>query len=404
MSVSPQPPRRICFAVLIIAVPLLPLCGEKDRDAAAGLGEWQAILEEAEETIDWASDPTGDLGLDLPEEVPDLLVSVSLATGIGYSDNFLKGSDPMGSAYARLETSGWLNWLRDRNTFTALLVFEGTMFEAGEDVSDEFILFSQGSWTRSVDRLDVGTELELFYGDQIYEATLIIGDGHSGDRLRQFRPGSRLFLDWYPGKRERLRLALDLRRAEYDLASENNWQPGAGTEWEHLWLKGLVTETRIFVARQFYDEEIGRNPYGLPLPGSLPLEVNRFSLEQRIEWEPARLGWLELDLSAGAAWEEDRVGTYESLRHRWASAGGRISAAWGSLRAYGRWLEIDYAERLYNGRPIEQTQRSLRLEYRYKLPWDLALQIRAQYTRFSSPLPDESYRERRVESMLEWSY
>jgi hypothetical protein len=334
-------------------------------------------------------------------------VTASLAAGPGNSSNYLKRPIALSSDYLRAEGSAFLDWSGKRVKLTAMLFGEASLYGTDETVSDEYLVFAQVDASVPLQSVTWGLLAEGFYADQIYDASLDPTSVPVGTRLRQVRPRAAAYLDWYPGKRDRLRLEPSLLRADYDVDSEDHWEPAAAVEWERLWRKGLISEARIEVARQDYDGQVARDSRGIALPGAIPLEVDRLSLEQRINWSPPDWKWLQAQLGGGMAWDDDRDGEYESLRQAWASASVRTAFKWGHLRLVGRWSEFRYDDRqvsFTDPTPQLQIQRALRVELKKRLPWDLALYLRAGWTEFTSRDADESYSERRTEGLLEWSY
>ncbi|HSH09968.1 MAG TPA: hypothetical protein VK995_06240 [Oceanipulchritudo sp.] len=397
--------KRILLTCLIPCLAMTSLTASADQDGSDDK-TWQAILEEADTASEWADDPIADLELFSLKPDP-LFLTTSLAAGAGHSSNFLKRPVAVGSPYLRAEGSLFLDWTLKNSSLSAMAFVEATFYEEDTTASDEYLAYAQLDWSRPVKDLEPGIMLETYYADQIYDASLVSSNVPVGTHVRQFRPQAAAYLDWFVGQQDRLRLETAALRADYDVDQEDYWEPILALEWERLWKKSLTSESRIEFSRQFYDEEVARNAQGTPLPGLIPLEVDRIAFDERIIWNPKGRKWLQAQLTGGVAWEIDRVGQFESMRQTWISASLKTSFKWGHLRVIGRWSEFNYDERQVSYfDPTTQllNQRGIRLEVKKKLPWNLALYLRANWSRLDSREEDEAYTDRRLEGLLEWSY
>lgn len=397
-------PRSVLFVALTTTTSFSPAeTGESRPD-------WESILEEADAISEWAADPLADLDQELgllPLQQEDLFYSASIATGAGYSSNFLKRKIPFSSPYLSVEADASISWLGDHSTATGMLFVEGTFYQEGTNTSDEYLLFARGNWTASGNRFEYGIEGEVFYGDQIYDASLVSSPTPVGEPLRQWRPQAGVFADWYVTAQDRLRLGLSTLRVEFDVPEEDYWEPIVLSEWEHLWSKTILSQTRLEFSRQLFDDKQGRNADASDLQPGQTLRVNRLSLEQEVSYKPTQWNWLDLRLNLGLTWEHDRVGDYDSLRQSWASFNTRMAWKWGQVRLNARWMEIRYDDRqsgYFEQTPLLQTHRALKVELRKPLPWDLTLTLRGEWIHFDSRSSDESYHERRAEALLSWSY
>ena len=110
---------------------------------------------------------------------------------------------------------------------------------------------------------EFGPELEVFYGDQIYDASLLSNGGPKGENLRQFRPRAGLFADWYLSGRDRWQAGFSIERVDYSFPQEDFWEPAVTTEWERLWTKSLTGTTRLGISRQIHDDKTARNRRGV---------------------------------------------------------------------------------------------------------------------------------------------
>jgi len=386
-------------------LPCLTLIAYADQEASNEKA-WQAILEEADAAAEWADDPIADLELFSLEPDP-LFLTTSLSAGAGHSSNFLKRPVAVESPYLRAEGNLFLDWTLKQSSLSAMAFVEATFYEEDTTVSDEFLAYAQLDWSRPINDLEPGIKLETYYADQIYDASLTSSNVPVGTHLRQFRPQAAVYLDWFVGKQDRLRLETAALLADYDVDEEDYWEPIVALEWERLWAKSLTSTSRIEFSRQFYAEEVARNAQGTPLPGSITLEVDRIAFDERIIWNPTAWHWLQAQLTGGVAWEMDRVGQFESMRQTWIAASLKTSFKWGHLRVIGRWSEFNYDERqvsYFDSTTQLLNQRGLRLEVKKKLPWDLALYLRANWSRLDSRVEDEAYTDQRLEGLLEWSY
>ena len=396
---------HFCLALALLAAgPALTGAPDNSQDTADS--DWTALLEEAESSADWAADPLADLNL-YGDAASTLLLTASLRAGAGYSDNFLKRPVAVDSSFYHFEADFWLSWFLEKSTLSALVYGETNIYENKVDADDEFLTFAQLAWSRPGDRSELGAEVVTLFADQIYDASLSPNGAPTGTRIRQLRSEAMTYLDWFPGRRDRLRASVAAVRAEYNLDNEDYWEPVLGFEWERIWRKGLQTTSVATLSREFFDDAVGRNAAGTILPEAEDLLVDRLLLEQRLKWNPPDWEWLEVAASAGIAWEEDQAGSYESLRQSWVSGKAKVSGKWGQLKLTARWREIRYDERqvdFFDPTPILHTQRSLQTEYKLPLPWSLAVYLRGEWTRLDSRVEDSRYTEQRGEILFQWSY
>ncbi|MEX0331980.1 MAG: hypothetical protein AB3N64_11205 [Puniceicoccaceae bacterium] len=394
-----------CLALCLLATcPMLRAAqegGSGDADE-----DWAALLEEAESSADWAADPLADLNL-FGDSVSSLLLTTSLRAGLGYSDNFLKRPQEVDSGFYKVEADLWMSWFMEKSTLSALFYGEANIYENKVDSDDEFLTFAQLAWSRPGNRTELGWETVVLFADQIYDASLSPTGEPSGTRIRQLRPETMLYLDWFAGRLDRLRADISIVRTEYNLEEEDYWEPVLGLEWERVWKKGFHTITRIALSRQYFDDALGRDANGIQLPEAEQLLVDRLLLEERLKWKPADWKWLELTATAGVAWDKDQVGVYESLRQAWISGRAKVSGKWGQVKLTARWREIRYDERqvdFFDSTPVLHTQRSLQSEYKLPLPWSFAVYLRGEWTRLDSRVEDSRYTEQRGEILFQWSY
>jgi hypothetical protein len=390
------------IVALSILVPSLPAQKQAEENND---GDWAAILEEAEATADWASDPLADLGL--LDEPSSILLIASVKAGAGYSSNFLKRPEAVSSRFYHFEADAWLNWFLEKSTVSILFFGESNIYQNKVEVDDEYLTFLQAGWTMPMESFELGVEGIALFADQIYDASLSPGSSPSGTRIRQARPEASVHLDWFPGKQDRLRISGSARRTRYNIENQDYWEPVLGFEWERLWRRSLTTQLRAEGSRQYFDDEVGRDANGITLPEGDPLLVDRLLLEQRLTWKPQEWEWLELSASAGISWDEDQSGVYETMRQTWASIRTKLSGGWGELRLTGRWMELSYADRqvgFFDPTPVRYTRPSLRAEYKLPLPGSIDIYLRGEWTDLDSRIDEDSYSEQRGEILFQWSY
>ena len=393
---------QVCLSIALLVS--LPLLASETADQTAE--DWAALLEDAESSADWAADPLADLNL-FGEASSTFLLTAALRAGAGYSDNFLKRPGAVDSPFYRVEADVYLSWFLEKSTLSALLYAESNFYTYDVEADNEFLTFTQFTWSRSGPDSETGLEVVNLFADQIYDASLSPTGEASGTRIRLLRPEAMIYRDWFPARRTRLRLDLAGGRAEYNIENEDYWEPILGLEWEQLWRKGLRIVSRIEVSRQFYDDATGREANGLDSPNAKDLRVDRLMLEESLKWQPSSLDWLELAGTAGLAWENDLAGSYESLRQGWVSGRITFKGKWGQLKLNGRWREIRYDERqvdFLDPTPVLHTQRSISSEYKVPLPWALAVYLRYEWTRLDSRVAESRYKEQRGEFLFQWSY
>jgi hypothetical protein len=387
---------------IILSLVVVSLAAETEKSTGEQITDWAAILEEAETSAEWAADPLADLGFHGDDL--SIFITASARAGAGHSSNFLKGTNPVSSGYYRVEADVWANWFFRRSTLSVLFFGEANIYEnIGDlDVDDEFLSFGKVSWSVPGDSNEIGIEALSFFADQIYDATLDISNGNAaGTRIRQFLPQASMYIDWFPGKVDRLRLEPSISRAEFDIEDQDYWEPALAGEWERLWKKSFSTLSKVGISRQYYDDEIGRDAGGNDLETEERLLVDRIKVEQRLTWKPPQWKWMEWTGSFGISWDKDQAGEYENMHRTWASARARLSGDWGQLRLTGRWMEIRYEDR----DPLTRhTQESLETEYKLPLGKSFSAYVRGEWTSLNSTIESESYSEQRGELLLEWSY
>ena len=97
----------------------------------------------------------------------------------------------------------------------------------------------------SWNKIQIGVDLKGMVADQIYDESLTTLSVPLGTNIYQVNPEANLFIEWFPGSRDKLRLEAGTGRAEFDIDNEDFWEPGAAIEWEHLWKFSVKTKTKI---------------------------------------------------------------------------------------------------------------------------------------------------------------
>lgn len=366
--------------------------------------EWDELLLESEDLLDWSADPLDDLLLE-PESM--VLWSVSLKAGAGSSDNYLKRRNPVSSTYATFEGDLFFNALLENSSITFLLFAEATTYERGTETSTESIGFLNANWTRFSGTWAYGIETDLFYGDQIFDASLALTGAPEGESFRQFRPQLSLFTEWQPGRRDLLRLEAGLRRATFEEATEDYWRPELTFIWDRKVSPSLALSSELSTYREFYDEELSRQPNGLLLNPARKLEIHGARFLQELTLEPAFIRGFKAVARIGCRWEESLEGSHEDVTRLDASLRCSLKTSFADFRATGRWQGTRYDERqvgFIDKRTLHRTYRALDLEVERDLPLGFSLTARAEWSEFQSRSETESFSEERLEVLLGWAY
>lgn len=389
------------FSAISIPAAIIPagLLEAESTDA-----EWDELYAETEAILDFSEDPLADLDLE-----PGVLTiwSVSLKAGAGTSDNFLKRPLAADSNYLRTEGDLYLNTLFEHASLTALLFGEYTFYEENTAANSETNAFFHANGSRFSPDWTWGAEVDVFYGDQIYDASLSINGTPVGASLRQFRPELTFFAEWILGRRDALRLEGAVRRATFGDPDDDYWRPSIRAEWRRLWAASLETTTEIRLYGESHDADVARSPTGIALSPGQKLELGGLRVEQALDWNPAQWEAFSADARLGAAFEEERNGFYESNAHYWAGLAARLDLEILKFRLTGRLQHTRYRDRqvaFLDDRPLHQTYKILKLEVKKPLPWNLDLMMRVEWTDFDSRRTNEVFSEKRAEVLLGWTY
>jgi hypothetical protein len=369
---------------------------------------WSALVASSEDLLDWSEDPLQDLDLDPePEPEPMAFWSISARAGGGESTNFLKREIPESSTYLQLEGDAFVNLLYDKASLTTLVFFEFTQYEAQTKADSETLVFLHANWSLFRDLWTWGFELDALYGDQIYDASLSNVSAPLGENLRQIRPEFSFFVEKVISSRDSVGATLSLQRAMYGDSEEDYWRPEISAEWNRQWDTDFSSSTEAAVYTEFYDEESARRADGSVLNPQTKLRIHGLLVENSLRWQPEQWPSFKAALRAGLSAEADREGDYESSLRLFSSLNLTWKPEWVTLRIDGRWQNLRYRDRhsdFADTRPLRQTYRSLRLEAERNLIWNTSLRIGVEWSDFNSTDASESFSERRIEALLEWSY
>jgi hypothetical protein len=396
-------------ALLILAILLNSLslrAGEAATDPAPDpFADWEAFLDETDSFLEEADDPLGDF--DVVDTGDFVFWTASVRGGAGHSTNFLKRADPVSSPYLKLEGDLLLNALFESSSLTSLIFFEAAQYDREAEVDHEAIAFAHVNWTQFRGAASRGIEFTAFYGDQIYDASLLENGPPSGASLRQFRPEIAVFSEHELGETDTLKVTASVRRDLFGDEEYDYWRPQAGLEWGRLWSSSFATTTELSVYKEFYDEKVARSATGINLVPASELEITGLQIEELIIWKPVQLKALSTTVRFGAATESDPDDEYDGLTRLWASFSGSLDLDWIRLRALGTWQNTRYHDRqvgFVDTRQVRETYRTLELEAEKSLPWNLSLKAGVQWNELRSPVAEDAFSERRVQALLDWTY
>jgi hypothetical protein len=396
-------------AVLTLLLPLASIAQIQEEDPFDDIDDIDAILQESDDLFESLTTPVPE-----PKKESALVFLASLRSGIGHSTNFLKRNQPIDSDYLQVEMDAFLAWASDTAFLSALLFAETIQYDYDLEPSDESMASLRLTGQISRGAFDLGTELTTTWGSIIYDSSFTDISLPSGTRIEQFVPSVLLYADWYVTDFDRLRFGLSVLRAEYDVEDQDFWNYAAQIEWEHVWSTALRTTSKGELLRQVHDDDVARYPNGEEMPEMHPLIIHQLGLEQELVWEPERWDWLRTDLEIGVKWRDEEEGHFEAMRQIWIGAKFQITNRYGQFRFSGRWGEYRYDERVVLTDTLNlQTLRSMTIEYRRELPWNLEFILRTQWNTHHYRLDeniipdaqeDDSYAERRGELLIGWSY
>jgi hypothetical protein len=366
--------------------------------------EWDAYLNETDLFLEEANDPLADL------EAPDeqlVFWTFSLSAGAGHSTNFLKRSNAVSSPFIKTEADFILNAILEHSQLTALIFFEGIRYDEKAEVDQEAIVFLRTNWTEFRTTYSYGIEANVFYGDQIYDASLSVDGVATGASLRQLRPEIGFFGEWDMGSVDSLKTVLSLGREIIEDEDENYWRPGLSVEWNRVWTGSFGSRTGVSVYQEFYDDKVAHAADGSTILPETQLEPVGLQIEEVLTWKPVKWNSLSTSLRFGAAAERDSNDEYDALKRFWASFNGTLDLKFAKVGINGIWQDTRYDDRQVSStdtRPVHQIYRTLQLEVEKDLRWNFSFIASVQWIEFSSRVSDDSFSERRVQALLDWTY
>lgn len=395
-------------SVYCLGLALLPLTATAAEMAGQETSEdWESLLSNSEDLLEWSADPLADLNLNLDATNTFLTWTVGLEAGWGTSDNFLKRKDPVSSSYLALELDGFLNRMGPHSSLTVLAFLEAFRYQRESEAQNENTAFLHSNWTRFSALWDWGINLDLFYGDQIYDASILLTGTPVGETFRQTRPKVDLFLDWAMGEKDLLSAHLGIQRSIFDDSANDYWKPLFSASWEHAFSTSLTTIATAAYFQEVYDERMARLPDGFFTPTNETLRVHGGELELAIAWSPPSLQSLSLSAKARLTLEDSENGDHEDVLRWLGLLEARWRASWADISLTGLWQNNRFSQRqvsFVETRPLHQIYRSLQVDLEKDLWRGLSLGLHGEWTDFTSRDGMENFTERRVELRLDWSY
>jgi len=394
----------LLLLVLFGGIPGFLFSNTSESQETGNTSSLESLEAQNEDILNWADDPLEGLGL---EDLSSFYWSASVAAGIGHSDNFLKREAPTSSSFYKLEGDIFLNLLLEKSSLMVLAYFEGLKYDFDTDIDSETLAFLHASWSKFGTTWLYGVELDAFYGDQIYDASLSSNAQPEGARLLQFRPALSVFLERDIGKKDSLRLVTDLERTLYERSEDDYWRPRLRAEWSRAWHPSVKMVTTVGYFQEHYDEEISQDRRGLDMPSDELLLLRGPYFEEELSWSPPKLKKVRIIGRMGATFEMDAYGEYDDAVRLWGSLGTRFNLFQVDMNITGRWQTTRYSYRqvdFFDTRPQEQIYSSLKIEAQRSLPMGLSLRLGVEWSDFNSRISSEQFSERRVEALINWSY
>ena len=366
---------------------------------------WDEVEADMETFLAWSEDPLADLAFVVPEPAA-LIHSGSLRAGAGHSDNPLKRFRPAGQEFFVLEGEAFLNVLLPRSTLTLLFFGEWTRYQGNGSADEESLAFGFAEWAIPTASGSHGVRGTVFYGDQIYDASLSIQAPPLGATFRQFRPEAGLFLKRIFSGKDLLEGSVSLRNAFFDDPQNDYLRAQLDGEWRREWSPHWTSVSRIGAFREWHRLADSRQPNGLRLNPSKTLRVTGAELAQKVTVHLFPKA-LQASLETGATLEIDAYGTYDDLYRTWA--GFQLKGTWKrlSLEASTRWQETRYDHRqvaFLDPRPLRLSYRSAEIRATLELGHGGSLLAKWEWLDSSSRITTDGYTERRGQVLLEWTY
>lgn len=401
ISIPKGPLCALLISGILSTAPANPDSGPEEAPA----DEWAGLLQESEELLAWSEDPLADL---LPEPAGAFtLWTVSIRAGGGSSSNFLKRAEPVSSPFAQLEGDLYLSHQLAHSSFTALAFFEAYHYRNADSAEREGVAFLHATQSFHQAARTITIEGEVFYGRQVFDASLLDSSPPEGDLFRQFRPRLAGLISLEIGASTLLKSGLALERVDFEGSRDDYWRPQLSGTWIRQWAQGVETHLEISAFGEWYDMQQPRSAMGIPLAGSGPVTVGGLRLESGMQWNRPEWHDLRIHFKAGLSREEANAGVYEDAWRLWGSFSGSFRFAWADLRLYARWQRSRFDHRFADLKAppgLQQIYRTLKLELKRDLPWDLALHFGIEWNDFGSRASGDSFSERRARTLLEWTY
>ena len=378
---------------------------EQDRTSTLDeLAELEAFLAETDRFLEETADPFAEL-MDLAES--PYYWSVSLRAGAGYSTNFLKRQEAVSSPYITAETDAFLNALFTSSSLTALLYMETAWFDENSDVDQEAVLFLHANWTGIRPTFSFGTEVDVFFGDQIYDASLEDSIEPTGNSLKQFRPEISIFWDWDAGELDSLKVTLSLQRSMVFDEDEDYWRPAVALEWNRVWSGSIGSRTELTLYQEIHDDDLRKTSTGINREPGGKLRIDGLQLEEVVSWKPVRWESFSATVRMGVACEEDPDDDYHSLSRIWAGLGTGLDLDSTKLNLRATWQGTSYEDREVSSRDerhVKQRHRTLEFEVEQQLTRTLSITGSLEWSEFTSHVQRDSFSERRIQALIDWTY
>lgn len=374
--------------------------------AAGNPDAWATLDAEVDELEAWSTALETELYQLLDKSASAWLSGATLTVGSGYSDNFYRRPNAVGAPLLHLAADFFLQHQGRAHLLEGFIFAEQQVYFPKNDRVAEGIAMAQLSYTRLNGPLHAGLRLQLFAGDQIYDANLALTGLPSTGRVRQLRPQLALFLRQPLTAGGHVTLTLAFRHTFYDDSASDFTRPALQLEWQTPSLHGLSATLRYEHFRDFYAARLPRRANGLLLTGD-PITMTGHLLSADLRWQPPFLKGFSVHGSLGFQIEQADYGTYFDLERRWAQLRFQYSLGrWRFELDFGQ-TELDFAERqvsLFDPRPQRQTFRTVGASIQLRLRDNLTLQINGDWEDNSALVIFDNYRQRSLYGALEWAF
>lgn len=365
---------------------------------------WEQLSAEMDALLSWSADPLSDLALEA-KRGPSFFHSASIRAGSGHSDNYLKRYTPTHQDFATLEGDFYGNLLLSRSSLSLILFGEWIRYDNSSIANTESLAFGLLEWAVPVTSGSWGLRSSIFYGDQIYDASLSIQSPPLGSTFRQFRPEAAIFAKRILSAKDSLETSFSIRDAQFD-DPDNDYHRAElkvklGHQFENDWT--IATTIKGFAERHNTDSRIAN---GASLNPQRALFIQGATIRQELKGSAFKktLNW---SLEVGADLEIDRYGTYEDLYRSWSG----IDLEWQwkrlMLRGMARIQQNKYDQRqiaYLDQTPLLQQFRNVEIEAKFDLGRGFALEGTLEWNETTSRIQTDSYSEKRAKIQFGWSY